>query len=99
MNEVNTISKRCTNIDGLRTFGCLAIVAWHIKVNLNFNMGGLVERVIPSFDYLVFLFMLISGFGMCNGYYQKLKSGRYDLNKFYGKRYRKLLPFILFFRL
>ena len=30
---------------------------------------------------------------MCNGYYQKLKSGQYDLNKFYGKRYRKLLPF------
>ena len=40
MNEVKAISKRYTNIDGLRTFGCLAIVAWHIKVNLNLNTGG-----------------------------------------------------------
>ncbi|MFR6513541.1 MAG: acyltransferase family protein [Ruminococcus sp.] len=96
MNEVNTIPKKYSNIDGLRTFGCLAIVAWHIKANLNFNMAGLAERVIPSFDYLVFLFMLISGFGMCNGYYQKLKSGQYDLNKFYSKRYCKLLPFFTF---
>lgn len=37
--------------------------------------------------------MMISGFGMCNGYYQKLKSGCYNLNSFYLKRYKKILPF------
>lgn len=58
-------------------------------------MGGgvLTERIIPSFDYLVYLFMIISGFGMCNGYYQKLKDGNYDLNKFYSRRYKKTVPF------
>ena len=82
------------NIDALRSFGCLAIIAWHVKANTNFNGGGvLTERIIPSFDYLVYLFMIISGFGMCNGYYQKLKDGNYDLNKFYSRRYKKTVPF------
>lgn len=82
------------NIDALRSFGCLAIIAWHVKANTNFNGGGvLTERIIPSFDYLVYLFMIISGFGMCNGYYQKLKDGNYDLNKFYLRRYKKTVPF------
>ena len=31
MNEVNTIPKKYSNIDGLRTFGCLAIVAWPVS--------------------------------------------------------------------
>ena len=90
MSEV----KKYRNIDALRSFGCLAIIAWHVKANTNFNGGGvLTERIIPSFDYLVYLFMIISGFGMCNGYYQKLKDGNYDLNKFYSRRYKKTVPF------
>lgn len=91
MSEV----KKYRNIDALRSFGCLAIIAWHVKANTNFNGGGVVltERIIPSFDYLVYLFMIISGFGMCNGYYKKLKDGNYDLNKFYSRRYKKTVPF------
>ena len=90
MSEV----KKYRNIDALRSFGCLAIIACHVKANTNFNGGGvLTERIIPSFDYLVYLFMIISGFGMCNGYYQKLKDGNYDLNKFYSRRYKKTVPF------
>ena len=92
MSEV----KKYRNIDALRSFGCLAIIAWHVKANTNFNGGGggvPTERIIPSFDYLVYIFMIISGFGMCNGYYQKLKDGNYDLNKFYSRRYKKTVPF------
>lgn len=37
--------------------------------------------------------MIISGFGMCNGYYHKLKSGTYDLNTFYANRYKRTVPF------
>lgn len=87
-------AKKYNNIDALRTFGCLAIIAWHVKANMNFNMGGgLTDRIIPSFDYLVYLFMIISGFGMCNGYYWKLRNGTYDLNTFYSKRYKRTVPF------
>lgn len=84
--------KKYNNIDALRTFGCLAIIAWHVKANMDFR-GVLLERIIPSFDYLVYLFMMISGFGMCNGYYEKMKSGSYNLNSFYLKRYKKIVPF------
>ena len=55
--------------------------------------GGVLDKVIPSFDYLVYLFMIISGFGMCNGYYQKLKTGTYNIDAFYSKRYKRTVPF------
>ena len=37
--------------------------------------------------------MIISGFGMCNGYYQKLKTGTYSIDAFYSKRYKRTVPF------
>ena len=42
---------------------------------------------------------MISGFGMFCGYYERFKSGRMDLNRFYNKRYIKLLPFFVFLML
>lgn len=33
-------TKKNGNIDALRTFGCLAIIAWHIKANTGFSTGG-----------------------------------------------------------
>ena len=53
-------------------------------------MGGFVfERLIPSFTNLVFLFMIVSGFGMCCGYYQKFKDQKISVVDFYKKRYNK----------
>lgn len=40
MNEV----KKYRNIDALRTFGSLAIIAWHVEANMNFNGGGYCKR-------------------------------------------------------
>ena len=57
-------------------------------------MGGFVfERMIPSFTNLVFLFMMVSGFGMCCGYYQKFKDQKIGVVDFYKKRYRKIWPY------
>lgn len=36
MSEV----KKYSNVDALRSFGCLAIIAWHVKANTNFMGGG-----------------------------------------------------------
>lgn len=33
-------TKKYGNIDALRTFGCLAIIAWHTKANTGFSTGG-----------------------------------------------------------
>lgn len=92
MNIIKT--RKYRNIDALRTFSCLAIIMWHILANLNYEWGGVIpERIIPSFNYLVYLFMLISGFGMCNGYYDMVHNGNFEVNKFYFRRYKKNVPF------
>ena len=33
-------TKKYRNIDALRAFGCLAIIAWHVKANTGFSTGG-----------------------------------------------------------
>lgn len=88
--------KRYGSLDGLRTIACLGIVMMHMasQANNSYLLSGIVfEKIIPSFTDFVFLFMVISAFGMCCGYYDKILSGKIDLTKFYKKRYLKILPF------
>lgn len=67
----------------------------HIQVNTKYHLGGsfAFERFIPSLTWLVCLFLMIIGFGMCVGYFNKFQSGAVDLETFYKKRYVKILPF------
>lgn len=51
------------------------------------------ERLIPSFTNLVFLFMMVSGFGMCCGYYQKIVDQKISVEDFYKRRYIKIWPY------
>lgn len=88
------MKKKYEAIDGLRALSCIGIVMMHVQANANFDIHGFVfDSIIPSFTQLVFLFMVISGFGMCCGYYEKLISGKIDIVSFYKKRYMKILPF------
>ena len=81
-------------IDGLRAFSCVGIVAMHVLANGKYNVNGFFfSSIIASFTYLVFLFMTISAFGMCCGYYEKMLSGKIDIVSFYKKRYIRILPF------
>lgn len=83
-------------IDWLRIIACLGIVMMHMlsKANNNYPLTGFVaEQMIPSFTNFVFLFMSISAFGLCVGYYDKVKSGKINWSDFYKKRYIKVLPF------
>ena len=80
-------------IDALRTFACIAIVFFHVYALSGVKFNDFSERLLTSFNWLVYMFMMISGFGMCCGYYEKCKSNRIDYNKFYLKRYAKILPF------
>lgn len=66
------MKERYEGIDGLKAYAILGIVLMHILSNGNFGLNGLVfQKLIPSFTNLVFLFMMVSDFGMCCGYYQK----------------------------
>lgn len=93
MSETNK-QKHYGAIDGLRAFSAIGIVLMHVLSNGNYGLGGFVfEKLIPSFTNLVFLFMVISGFAMCCGYYDKIVNNKITVGKFYSKRYAKIWPF------
>lgn len=82
------------SIDGLRMIAAFGIVMMHVRANTDYQISGYVyNTVIPSFTNFVFLFMTISAFGMCCGYYQKVLDNQLDMSVFYGKRFGKILPF------
>ena len=54
------------------------------------------ERLIPSFTNLVFLFMMVNGFGMCCGYYQKIVDQKISVEDFYKETvYQNLAVFCI----
>lgn len=84
-------------IDGLRTIACFGIVLMHVAANNRYDISGFVyNKLIASFTNFVFLFMVISAFGMCCGYFDKVLNNQISLETFYLKRYSKILPFFAF---
>ena len=93
---MNTTAKhiRYDALDGIRAFSAIGIVIMHVLANGKYNLQGfLFETLIPSFTNLVYLFMIISAFGMCCGYYEKVRENKLSLDDFYKKRFLKILPF------
>lgn len=81
-------------IDGLRTIACIGIVLMHMAANNSYNISGFIyDSMIPSFTNFVFLFMTVSAFGMCCGYYERIINNKIAFNDFYRKRFKKILPF------
>lgn len=86
--------KRYGAIDGLRTIACIGIVMMHIRANNAYDISGFIyDSIIASFTNFVFLFMVISAFGMCCGYLNRMLNQQISLESFYAKRYSKILPF------
>lgn len=91
---VATKADRYEGIDGLKAYAIIGIALMHVLANGEYGIGGFVfERLIPSFTNLVFLFMMVSGFGMCCGYYQKIVDQKISVEDFYKKRYIKIWPY------
>lgn len=81
-------------IDGLRMIAAFGIAMMHIRANNSYEISGFVyNTMIPSFTDFVFLFMTVSAFGLCCGYYEKIINNECNLSNFYGKRFKKILPF------
>ena len=88
------MAKRYDAIDGLRTYSAIGIVLMHVLANGDYGLNGfLFKSLIPSFTNLVFLFMIISGFSMCCGYYEKIVKNEISLGGFYRRRFEKVWPF------
>ena len=67
----------------------------HVQANLGIkpSVNILTCNVIPWFTNFTLLFMIISAFSMCCGYYERVKSGAITPAKFYAKRYHRAWPF------
>lgn len=86
--------KYYTGLDGLRMVAALGIIAVHVAKNNGYTFESyFYTNVICKLESFVNVFILISGFAMCCGYYDKVKNGQISLNDFYAKRYQKVWPF------
>ena len=86
--------ERYKNLDGFRSIASISIVFMHMLVNNNFVLdNNIFIQSTSKAGVYVQLFFILSAFGMCCGYYEKIKEGTISINNFYKKRYFKLLPF------
>ena len=82
------------SIHGLKSIAMIGVVMMHVNLNSNYRIDGFIyNSVIPSFVDFVFLFMVISAFGINCGYYDKIKESKISLSSFYLRRFSKVLPF------
>lgn len=93
MDSVNKEKAYYGAIDGLRAYGIIWIAVYHVLANGNYNLSGFVFDVINSAPLMLFPFMVISGFSMCCGYYDKIINNRITVSEFYSRRYAKTWPF------
>ena len=86
--------KRFGNLDGLRAYACIGIVLMHVLDNGKFELNGfLFEKLILSFTNYTYLFMLLSAFSLCCGYYKKFQDKTVSLEYFYTRRYKRIWPY------
>lgn len=92
---MNSIKERYDSLDGLRAFAAIGIMMMHVQATIEVRPKGgfLYNMFIPSLTHFVFLFLVVSAFSLCCGYYEKIKCGTITPNAFYKKRYSRILPF------
>lgn len=89
----NNINERYEAIDGLRTIGTIGILMMHVRGNSHYEITSYwYNTIIASFTNFVFLFMIISGFAMCCGYFEKIIDNRISIEVFYKKRFTRIWP-------
>lgn len=98
MNDTSKIKEHYGSFDGLRAIAAFCIVMMHVRANMSVKPdGAFIYSVIASFSSFVYMFMMLSAFSMCCGYYNRLemKDGKctFDVDKFYNKRYARIWPF------
>lgn len=86
--------KKYDALNGIRAYAAIAILAMHVLENSEYT--GIANTFVAKVDllkWLVYLFMIISGFSLCCGYYEKILHQSISIVEFYKKRYKKILPF------
>lgn len=64
-----------SSLDGIRAYAAIGIVLMHILANISVKPSEnyCTQTLIPFFTDFTLLFMLVSAFSMCCGYYQRIK--------------------------
>lgn len=93
--KIKTINNnRYNSIDGLRAISAIGIVLMHVMFNSKSNTGiAALDTFIGQFGACTLMFMIISAFSMCCGYYDKISNATISISAFYEKRYLRVLPF------
>ena len=100
MDEKKQNNPRNNALDGIRALSAVGIIFMHVLSNGGYEISGFIgEKLIPSFTDLVFLFMIVSGYAMCCGYYEKIFNKTIAIEDFYGRRIAKIWPFFAFLSL
>ena len=69
-------NNRYENLDGLKVIAAFGIVTMHVSSNMGHPLTSeIATNIIGSMTHFVKLFLILSGFGMCCGYYEKFKRG------------------------
>lgn len=83
-----------TSIEGMKVISAIGILLMHIQANTEYRIKGVFyNNIITNLGDFVFFFMIISSFGICCGYYEKLRNNDISIGEFYSKRFKKLWPF------
>lgn len=87
--------KRYDSLDGLRALACIGIILMHVQSNLAIKPSEnfLTTNIIGFCGNLVLLFMMVSAFSLCCGYFDKFRNGSICIEDFYKKRWRRIWPF------
>src|SRR6516162_9283822 len=71
------------DIDGLRTFAVLPVIAFHFVIWPRLSGGGFVG---------VDVFFVISGYLITQTIYRDISNGTYTIADFYNRRMRRIFP-------
>jgi peptidoglycan/LPS O-acetylase OafA/YrhL len=71
------------DIDGLRTFAVLPVIAFHFEIFGNLTGGGFIG---------VDVFFVISGYLITNNIYTDINNRNYSITDFYNRRMRRIFP-------
>ena len=78
----------------MRAYAAIAILAMHVLENSEYTgIASIVSTKVDLLKWLIYLFMIISGFSLCCGYYERILHQSISIVEFYKKRYKKILPF------
>lgn len=88
------MKKKYDSLNGIRAYAAIAILAMHVLENSEYtDIANAFAAKVDLLKWTVYLFMIISGFSMCCGYYERILHQSISIVEFYKKRYKKVLPF------